>query len=341
MSLSEKEAKKLNVLQIGVGSMGKRRIRNLKYLGVDNITCFDIRKDRVEEAVQLYGVKGTYQIEVLNWKNYTHCIISTPPNQHWEYALKGIENQVHTFIEASVLDTGFDNIQNALNQHPEVVLAPSCTMRFDPIVKKAKSLIDAGVLGTIRIVSHYFGQYLPHWHPYEDIRDYYVSQKKTGAAREIVPFDLVFLTWLFGSLKEINAIITNTGDLEIDIDDIYTLTGTTHEGTLLQIAIEVLSQVSYRNTRVVGQHGNLEIDNVKGELRLYRGDAKSWQIFNRSGLQETYSTEDMYVQEMKAFLDATLGGEPFPYTLEDDHRILNLLYKAEEAYKNRKTIDIM
>jgi predicted dehydrogenase len=320
--------------------MGKRRIRNLHFLGIGDITCYDIRSDRMEEARKLYGVKTIDQKEDITWEHFTHCIVSTPPDCHAGYAATSVENGLHTFVEASVVDDGFDILEAAMRRKPGVVLAPSCTMRFDPLLLKAKSLLDAGVLGKIRVVSHYFGQYLPYWHPYENIRDFYVSKKATGAAREIVPFDLVYLTWLFGDLQEINSLIKNTGDLEVDIDDIYNLTASTTTGTLMNLTIEVLSKVSYRETKVVGQHGNLEIDNVKGELRFYHAQHNAWQFFRRQSLQSSVSTEDMYVQEMKAFLKAGAGEEPFPYTLEEDHRILNLLYKAEQAFLQKQTLSV-
>jgi threonine dehydrogenase-like Zn-dependent dehydrogenase len=41
-------------LVVGLGSMGKRRIRNLKSLGYNDIVGFDKRADRRQEAKKLY-----------------------------------------------------------------------------------------------------------------------------------------------------------------------------------------------------------------------------------------------------------------------------------------------
>jgi len=47
----------MNFLIVGLGSMGKRRIRCLKTLGFNNhITGFDIRPDRRNEAHELYKI---------------------------------------------------------------------------------------------------------------------------------------------------------------------------------------------------------------------------------------------------------------------------------------------
>lgn len=44
-------------LVIGLGSMGKRRVRCLQSLGVTEIMGVDLRTDRCEEAVQRYGIR--------------------------------------------------------------------------------------------------------------------------------------------------------------------------------------------------------------------------------------------------------------------------------------------
>lgn len=40
----------MNFLVVGLGSMGKRRIRNLQYLKAGEIIGFDLREDRCQEA---------------------------------------------------------------------------------------------------------------------------------------------------------------------------------------------------------------------------------------------------------------------------------------------------
>ena len=50
----------MNVLILGLGSMGKRRIRNLKHLGIHDLTGYDIRPER-----NVYA-RSTYNIELLD-----------------------------------------------------------------------------------------------------------------------------------------------------------------------------------------------------------------------------------------------------------------------------------
>ena len=48
----------MKVLVIGLGSMGKRRIRNLRALGLSEIAGFDPRVDRRQEASEKYSIQA-------------------------------------------------------------------------------------------------------------------------------------------------------------------------------------------------------------------------------------------------------------------------------------------
>ena len=77
----------MKFLVIGLGSMGKRRIRCLKRLGQNDIAGFDVRQDRCNEVHQKYQIP-TFD----DWNQAQNLpadawIISTPPDLHIEYAL--------------------------------------------------------------------------------------------------------------------------------------------------------------------------------------------------------------------------------------------------------------
>ena len=80
----------MKFLVIGLGSMGKRRIRNLQKLGYKHIAGFDLRQDRLDETYSEY--------DVLVYKNFNEAIknfnpnvfiISTSPKHHMDYAIWG------------------------------------------------------------------------------------------------------------------------------------------------------------------------------------------------------------------------------------------------------------
>lgn len=307
--------------------MGKRRVRNLLALGERDIIVFDPRADRREESTSRYGVKAYGAIEDAMNERPGCVVISTPPDRHDQYGLAAAKAGAHFFMEASVIIDGLDALDKAATL-AKVVAAPSCTMRFHPAIKRAKGVLDEGTVGRVLAFTHHFGEYLPRWHPWEDYRQFYVSKRATGACREIVPFELVWLLWLCGGVKSVAAMKGRLGDLEADIDDVYQILIQFDSGALGHLLVDVQQRVGYRHSKFVCSKGVIEWD----------WDARRLRVFTENGTWREYadeyrdsSTEGFYIDEMEAFVKAARGEVPWPYPLSEDIAILSILGAAETS----------
>ena len=182
----------MKFLVIGLGSMGKRRIRNLFKNNQNNVIGFDIRKDRNEEVEKLYAIKTFDSIDSAMNQNPDVLIISCPPNKHVEYAKYAIENNIHFFSEVNIdkKDKILDLMKKIRNS--KIIGVPSCTMRFHPCVKIVKELIDNSTIGKPLLLTYHSGSNLEDWHPWETINDYYVAKKETGGGRDQIMFELEY-----------------------------------------------------------------------------------------------------------------------------------------------------
>ena len=117
-------------------------------------------------------------------------IISSPPKFHLEYAYISVELGLSCFIEASVVDGEQLLKPEDMARKNGVVCFPSCTMKYFKGPQTIKQIVKSEILGQILTVNYQTGQYLPDWHPWESVPDYYVSERATGGCREIVPFEL-------------------------------------------------------------------------------------------------------------------------------------------------------
>jgi len=199
-------------LVIGLGSMGKRRVRCLLRLGHNDITGYDPRRDRRQEAAADYGIKT-----LENWRDnapsrFDIIIISTPPDRHLDYLKATVRCKRPAFVEASVILQGLPELARAASA-AKVLIAPSCTLRFHPAVKDIKGIVHSRRYGKVTNFSYHSGQYLPDWHPWEKVKDYYVSKKETGGGREIVPFELTWLVDVLGYPEKIIGFYGHTLDV--------------------------------------------------------------------------------------------------------------------------------
>jgi len=333
----------MRFLIVGLGSMGKRRIRNLQYLKAGEMVGFDPREDRRKETEELYGVKTFDSFEKALSENPDAMIICTPPDLHMKYALIAAKMNMHFFTEASVVDEGVDELIRLI-RGKKIVAAPSCTMRFHPAVRKIKEITEGGTIGKPLVFTYHSGQYLPDWHPWEDYRKFYAARRDTGAAREIVPFELVWLTWIFGDVDIISCMKGKVSDLDVDIDDVYQILLKFKKGMLGHLLVDVIARAPTRIFRLLGDKGIVEWDWRKGVVRVYSAERKTWEdhLIDEGQPEKGYVVgEKMYIDEMRAFLAAIRGEAEYPYTFEEDWKILRLLYMAEKSSDSGIHVKVM
>src|SRR3989338_175883 len=324
----------MKFLIIGLGSMGKRRIRNLQYLKIKNIIGFDPRLDRREEAENKYGIATVDDLKKVNIGDLDAIIISTPPDTHNVHMAFAIKHSKPAFVEASVVLGNLEKLdKDAIKK--KVLIAPSCTSRFHSSIRTIKELVQGGKYGKVTNFSYHCGLYLPDWHPWEKVTDYYVSKKETGAAREIVPFELTWLWDIVGIPKKVMAYRASTMDVGAPIDDTYAIA--MNFGNMLgTMVIDVVSRYGIRSLLLNMEHGQIMWRWDENFVKLYYSRHKRWTKLRQSqgksarGYNKNIS-EDMYVDEMRAFISATKGKRKFPNTLKDDIVILKSLIAMEKT----------
>jgi predicted dehydrogenase len=325
----------MRVLVAGLGSMGKRRIRCLQRLGFRDVTGFDLRADRREEAQRLYGVPVVATVEEALAREPEAMIISVPPDVHHEWLDRALDRSCHAFVESSVVDTGIEKAIERQRQ-TNVVVAPSATLLFHPAIRTIRTLLQSGRLGTLSNVMLHSGQYLPDWHTYEKVSDYYVSNPATGGAREIVPFELSWVVQLLGFPLRVAGNVRKTIDIEgaERIDDTYN--GLLDYGAfLMTFTVDVVSRHGVRRLLLNGSQGQVVWDWDIPVVRLFDAVRGQWEEipYELDAAQKGYNVniaESMYVEELRAFFDA-VGGAAFPRSLTEDLRVLRLLYAIEES----------
>jgi len=325
------------IIVIGLGSMGKRRIRNLKALGHKNIVGVDQRQDRRDEVLKLHEIEAFSDLdEALRNRKPIAFVISVPPDAHHVYMKKAVSLNVPAFIEASVVDTDLAEVLKSAKDKG-VFLAPSCTLYFHPAIKKIKDILASKELGVVSNFLYHSGQYLPDWHTYEHVRDYYVSNKATGGGREIVPFELTWITLILGLPQRVVGLYKKTIEIEgaPDIEDTYNIL-LDYKSMIFNLSVDVVSRYATRRLVINGQKKQLYWNWDDNVIRIYNPETNLWSdisyeiISAQSGYNKNI-TEQMYIDEMSAFLGAFDDHSKYPNSLEHDLKVLNLLYAAENS----------
>jgi predicted dehydrogenase len=332
----------MRFLVVGLGSMGKRRIRNLQALGYNTLAGIDPRADRREEASSRHGIKTYDSFDTaLSAFVPDALVISTGPCLHMEYAYRAVQLGLHCFIEASVVDGDRIAQLGMALQGTNLVVVPSCTMRYFPGPIAIRKIIRTGKIGRPLSLNYLTGQYLPDWHHWEHIQDFYVSNRDTGGAREIVPFELTWINEIFGEPIPLGCIKDKLTDMDADIDDIYYCILRYPSGMLANMTVEVISRPrATRELNILGSEGRLVFSADENCVRYIAVGDTDWTRVNLGvgTVEMNYiNPEEPYIMELADFVKAIKAADRmmFPNTLESDARVIALLNNLENLSESR------
>ena len=276
----------MKYLVVGLGSMGKRRVRCLKALGFSEIVGLDLSENRRNEAEEKYQITTVNNIEFVDLASIDAMIISLPPDKHIDYAKIAIANNIPAFIEASVISKHSLEIKNIL-KNKDVFIAPSCTLKFHPVIKDIKEIIVSKKFGLLANFTFHSGQYLPDWHPWEKVKDFYVSKRETGGAREIVPFELTWILDVFGFPTDIKGYYASTMDIGAEIEDSYAFVMKFEKG-IGSVIVDVAARFATRSLIINLEKAQIRWNWEEGTLKIFEADKKRWlHFYQPEGRAET------------------------------------------------------
>jgi predicted dehydrogenase len=337
--------KKWLIFGIG-GSMGSRRCRNLQALGYTDIVGYDINTESAKKAAEKYNIQYVEKLKDLCNYKFDAAIVSVPPLKKQSYIIHCNLEGIPCFAEADVTEYTGD-------------YCASSTMRHHPAIQKIKELLDNGALGEIYTFSYVLGQSLYDWHPGCNMKTYYAAQKDTGACREMFCFEMSWLSYLFGTPTDATGFVNKRmNDPDISAHDVYTASvkfcdekaiaeytcgmpiyPSRHDelknkfsitGTVL---IDIVSRPATRNLRIVGSKCNLLWNWNDDHIKLEHPSGVILPIsYNRGKAAEGYHSaicEDMYISEMRNFIDAAQGKAEYLFSREDEEAVISMLKKIE------------
>ena len=329
--------------------MGKRRIRNLKEIGINDIIGYDTRDDRKKQASNLYSIKIASSFESALAEHPDAMIISTQPDTHKEYALLAAKNKIHFFTEVNTMEPKDMQIIIDHVKQSGVVGIPSSNLMFHPSISKIKSLIQNQKIGKILTFNFHSGNYLPGWHPWEKLEDYYVYDKDTGGGRDQIMWELSWIFWLLGEPKMVSSFTRKLGPFTANIFDVYNLMIEFKNGIIGNVLVDVIQRPPSRFCEIIGEEGTIKWDYDQKSVKVFSTSENNWKVYPESDDYKGYTIEnpkpgfalkhgsgivESYVDEIKNFIDIIKRKKQPEFTFEDEKILLELLYMAERSSKS-------
>lgn len=326
----------INIVVIGLGSMGRRRIRLMKQNMKDIfIIGIDEREDRRNEVSQLYGIKVYCSLrDALSEQRILAAFISTSPLSHGALIRECLEYNLHVFTELNLVQDQYE--QNmALASLQNKVLFLSSTFLYR---KEIEYMIDKvhSVQGIIHY-NYHVGQYLPDWHPWEKYSDFFVGNKKTSGCREIFAIEFPWLLECFGEVKSFAVKRSKVTSLSIDYPDGYLVLLEHHSGHKGVLSVDIASRKAVRNLEIYGESIYLKWDGTPNGLYNYNIEQKCEELqklYDDVNCISGYSqqiVENAYYKEIENFFHVIEGKEEPRYSFYKDKKTLDLIDQLEKG----------
>lgn len=319
----------MKFLIAGLGSIGRRHLRNLKALGQQDIILYRTHQATLPDTELCDHPTFTNLDEALAEKP-DGVIVSNPTALHLTVAQAAAEAGAALLIEKPISDSliGIRDLQNTLKQTGRPVLV-GFHFRYHPVLQEIKRIIDSNQLGKALKGHAHWGEYLPGWHPWEDYRNSYAARNDLGGGvLNTLSHPIDYLRWFMGEVGSVSADLANLSSLELDVEDNAELIFRFQNGSRATIHLDYYQQPPSHTLYLTLEGGLISWDNATGIANV----TDAW---NKTEYSITpppdFTRNAMFLAEMEAFV-RLCQGEDLPHcTLADGKRVQKIVDVARQS----------
>lgn len=325
----------MKLLIVGLGSMGKRRARLARGMDASiQISGVDTTESRRTEAEGL-GITAYASIdEAVAADKFDAALVCTAPITHAAIISELLDAGLPVFTELNLVSDGYEeNMKKAREKGLPLFLSSTMLYRGETqYIKRQVEAFDKPV----NYIYH-IGQYLPDWHPWENYKNFFVGDKRTGGVREIFGIDLPWLLDTFGPVKSLHVEKDKISQLEVDYPDSYFVTLRHENGVKGMLAVDVVSPKAVRNFECFGEGLHLFWEGNPRSLYTFDHDkgeklpVNTYESFEHDSRYSDNIVENAYVDELANFFAVLKGAEQPRYSFEKDLETIRLIEAIEEA----------
>lgn len=319
----------MNVLIVGLGSMGKRRARLIQGLGAGHrLFGVDSAPARQTEAAGLGITAYGDMDEALAAGRYDAGFVCTAPLSHAAIIGRLLDADLPVFTELNLVADGYQELMDKAEQKGlPLFLSSTMLYRGEPnyICRQVQTFAKP-----VNYVYH-IGQYLPDWHPWESYKDFFVGDARTGGVREIFGIELPWLLTTFGPAQPVCVQQSTLSGLELPYPDTVAVTLRHQNGSVGQMMVDVVSPKAVRSFEVFGDGLHLFWEGSPATLFAYDADTREKQKIDTYGSYEQdprYSdniVENAYVDEILNFFAVLDGREQPRWSYAQDLAAIELM----------------
>jgi predicted dehydrogenase len=328
----------VRVLVVGLGSIGRRHLSNLRRLMPEaHITVWRHARSAGAEQASAEADRIVYGLDEALSPRPDMAILASPASCHVRTAAALASAGVHMLIEKPLSDS-LDGVDALLDdcRRQRIVLMVGYHLRFSPSLTCLHHAIADGVVGRVLSVRSEVGQYLPDWRPGTDYRQGVSARRDLGGGVVLeLSHELDYVRWLGGEIRSVSAETGQLGGLDIDVEDVAEILLRFTHGAIGSVHVDMLQRSATRTCKVIGAEGTLEWDGLDGRVRLFSAHDGRWTELcgpSDAGVNESDAgVNDMYVAELAHFIRCAVEGGDVPVDGVAGRRVLEIALAAKRS----------
>ena len=308
----------MNILILGLGSIGQRHLRNLKLI-VPNANFYAIRKKSNVPLLNNYNkvltgdIKKKYALKYFNSLDEIYskeikidcAFVCTPSSHHISETIELLKKNIHCFVEKP-LGSSLKNVKKLeiLLKKKKLITMMGYQLRFNPIIQYIDQIIKKkSIIGEIIAAHIHHGENIKDFHPYEDYRFSYAANKKLGGGvilTQIHEIDYFLHFFKDYKIKYSSSISSNVSDLDIDVEDVISSTFILKKNKkkiTCTMNLNFFEKPKKRKIYLIGKKGSLEACLNSNKIIIYIKGKKIVKIFK-------FKKNDIFKKEIKFFISS-------------------------------------
>ena len=319
----------MNILIIGLGSIGQRHLRNLKKIEPKS-NFYAIRKKRGVPLLNnlnkvLKGdIKKKYSLQYFNsladiYKNKIKidcAFVCTPSSKHIPQVIELLNYNVHCFIEKP-LGSSSNRLEELemLFRKKKVITMMGYQLRFNPIIKYLEKIIKKkSPIGNIINAHIHHGENIKDFHPYENYKVSYAAKKKLGGGVILTQIhEIDYFLHLFDEykIKTSTFISSKISDLKLDVEDIFSsnfILKKNRQKMFCSMNLNFFERPKKRKFFLIGKEGSLEACFNSQKVYIFKINKKIIKNFK-------FKKNDIFIKELKFFISKVKSKTKIPNNL--------------------------
>ena len=258
----------MKVLFVGLGSIGKRHVRNMAVVTSQMKIPFEAYALRSTtsplEDVIAQHIREVYTDSSRIPDDFDVAFITNPTSMHYKTIEQLRCKAKHLLIEKPVFESLNYDISGILPESIDSQYYVACPLRHTLLFRKLRTICSNTPIHSVRAIC---SSYLPDWRPGIDYRKTYSAQASLGGGVDLdLIHELDYLTALFSFPDKLYCLKGKYSNLELDCCDIGCYIAE-YKDKLLELHLDYFGVVPRREVELYTDNDIIIADFTKQQIR--------------------------------------------------------------------------